>query len=867
MRRPLSDAWILGGGCIVLMCATAAAWAAQAPAACCMPDGTCVDLLYSDCVAQGGFPQDPSSSCANGVPCHPLKWAQPPTLTPFSPLPGCFWGWDEPSVYEPPVQYPILADDFACTSQRPITDVHWWGSYLNWVELEPPPAGIGPLAFHIGIWTDVPANDPTNPVSFSHPGVLLWQWIAPRELLSEHAVACDFHPDFMQMPETCFRYDFIIPNPEWFYQEPGHNVYWLSISAIYQPSPTLPVVWGWKTRQPVWNDGAVRMYGPPLPQPGGVFDPMLGEPLMGVGEPWDLAFVLTTEPRPPLEPKWTQWPAATNGFDAASDVWIHDPGPGTKWEQLPDVNAGHWHAHDYFDGIVVRQIIVADDWKCEGGVVSDFHWWGEYEIVGSDLWGFHLSIHPNDPFACLPIDPSIWEANVPMSQITVTTDGQLPDGSPLYRYDYNLPTPFAQEPGQTYWFDVSAISNNATAPCVWTWQEAAPDPLALCPPAYRDAPVTLQWQTLGPSNMAFRVTSVDIPQPVVNKVVADDFVSDGRPIERVRWWGSYLDPLFEPPTINPQYEIDGWFISFHHESAVAPTCPPGIPDDLPPTVIGLYFAPANAVTVLGLDTTDCLGHGLYEYFVDLSQCCLICARPDPRTGFAPALPDAFAEEAGLRYWLDIQAVVGIGWTPNASDPPCLPFSTLHRPHFVTGTDAHFWGWHTSLADTMLSALDTACTGQLVWPDAWVAGDCPDYRGWVKQPWLCPFVPGPPVHMAFELLTSLPYGPQACCEASGRCTMTDPLACVFVRHGQPQGPGSVCVPNACPLCPGDMNCDGRVNFADIDKFVEALSGQAAWEANPTNKGCPWLNADCNFDGTVSFKDIDPFVARLGALCGP
>jgi len=58
----------------------------------------------------------------------------------------------------------------------------------------------------------------------------------------------------------------------------------------------------------------------------------------------------------------------------------------------------------------------------------------------------------------------------------------------------------------------------------------------------------------------------------------------------------------------------------------------------------------------------------------------------------------------------------------------------------------------------------------------------------------------------------------------------------------------------------MNCDGSVTFADIELFVEALSGQAAWGYE-----CPWLNADCNADGDVTYADIDPFVMRLGSTC--
>jgi len=68
-----------------------------------------------------------------------------------------------------------------------------------------------------------------------------------------------------------------------------------------------------------------------------------------------------------------------------------------------------------------------------------------------------------------------------------------------------------------------------------------------------------------------------------------------------------------------------------------------------------------------------------------------------------------------------------------------------------------------------------------------------------------------------------------------------------------------------VCPGDVNCDGRVTFADIDPFVEALGGQSAWNVNHAN--CPWLNGDCNGSGTVTFADIDLFVALLGTTCLP
>ena len=60
--------------------------------------------------------------------------------------------------------------------------------------------------------------------------------------------------------------------------------------------------------------------------------------------------------------------------------------------------------------------------------------------------------------------------------------------------------------------------------------------------------------------------------------------------------------------------------------------------------------------------------------------------------------------------------------------------------------------------------------------------------------------------------------------------------------------------------GDANCDGNVDFFDIDPFVTALvGGQSAWEAT---FGCDYLTVnDINQDGTVDFFDIDPFVNLL------
>lgn len=71
-----------------------------------------------------------------------------------------------------------------------------------------------------------------------------------------------------------------------------------------------------------------------------------------------------------------------------------------------------------------------------------------------------------------------------------------------------------------------------------------------------------------------------------------------------------------------------------------------------------------------------------------------------------------------------------------------------------------------------------------------------------------------------------------------------------------------------ILPGDANCDGAVNFFDIDPFVVALTASndpATWqawlEANGYGSTCSFLNNDTNGDGSVDFFDIDAFVALL------
>ncbi len=60
-------------------------------------------------------------------------------------------------------------------------------------------------------------------------------------------------------------------------------------------------------------------------------------------------------------------------------------------------------------------------------------------------------------------------------------------------------------------------------------------------------------------------------------------------------------------------------------------------------------------------------------------------------------------------------------------------------------------------------------------------------------------------------------------------------------------------------PGDMNCDGVVDFGDINPFILALTDPAGYAAAYPN--CPLSNGDINGDGRVDFGDINPFIGLL------
>jgi len=78
-------------------------------------------------------------------------------------------------------------------------------------------------------------------------------------------------------------------------------------------------------------------------------------------------------------------------------------------------------------------------------------------------------------------------------------------------------------------------------------------------------------------------------------------------------------------------------------------------------------------------------------------------------------------------------------------------------------------------------------------------------------------------------------------------------CYMFANGRDFGPPA-------PGVAGDLNCDGAVDFADINPFVLYLTDFAGWQV--TYPGCPAVNGDVNSDGQYpSFTDINAFTMLL------
>ncbi|MGB7062239.1 MAG: hypothetical protein WBF13_07790 [Candidatus Zixiibacteriota bacterium] len=182
----------------------------------------------------------------------------------------------------------VAADDFMCMESGPITDIHFWGSWL-WDEEIP----------IRGFWLSIHDNIPGPP--WSMPGAELWSaYVTDFDVTPEGMGPqgwYDPHADWWEHPnhQMYYRYDIdSIPVP--FVQDSG-TIYWLNVMADLGPPGYLgfpePYLWGWKTSgSPHFEDDAVwAVWTPPVYDWIPLTNPITGMTL-------DLSFVITTSEIP-----------------------------------------------------------------------------------------------------------------------------------------------------------------------------------------------------------------------------------------------------------------------------------------------------------------------------------------------------------------------------------------------------------------------------------------------------------------------------------------------------------------------------------------------------------------------------------------
>lgn len=170
----------------------------------------------------------------------------------------------------------FLADDFLCTRNGPITDIHIWGSFNFDIMINERPM------FSLAIYEDLPAG--TGQLEYSRPGKKLWDiYIEP---VAVRPYAENLYETFYVPPldaivgqdTVCWQYNFKIPEELSFRQEEG-KIYWLgahfsgdmNYDGIYDQTDMMmlmqyaPGAYGWKTSGVEhFNDDAVWTYADPI---------------------------------------------------------------------------------------------------------------------------------------------------------------------------------------------------------------------------------------------------------------------------------------------------------------------------------------------------------------------------------------------------------------------------------------------------------------------------------------------------------------------------------------------------------------------------------------------------------------------------
>jgi len=532
---------------------------------------------------------------------HP-KWSQPPLeYDPDSRLP-VYCGWDQPAHVSKPLTvglatWRLVADDFRCIGDMPVTTVHWWGSYQGWDDEAAPRRK--PDSWRIAFWSNVPAD---TRYQFSRPGKILWLVSVPADRVLEERVGTDSFPQ--KKTDTTYQYLLELLDREYFQQaqfadsQTTERIFWISITAVYTGLPEPEFPWGWKTRPQSWMDAAVKSEGRRNELTAGTtLDVAAVQPIADLQicqrlDSYDMAFELATSP---TFIKWEQifsgirnWPH----YEDERSLAVESSASATKWTQQPDTSAAG------IDVDITRDMpptwpatVCGDDFECKtSGPITTITLWGSWheDILSSgsaENATFTLSIREDIPASRSSTGFSmpgqvLWRKTFARGQFTVEPSEGPAQGyySPantvyeqnnhrkMYKYTFKINTSDAFQqtgtatrpvvywltaqallihpPGSTatrfgwksavtHWND-DAVWGNGAEPYLGSWQELTYPRGHVSSPRSIDLAFAIETEQTGAGLTATRI-------------VADDWRCHGTsPVTGIVWWGSYIGYGYKP---------------------------------------------------------------------------------------------------------------------------------------------------------------------------------------------------------------------------------------------------------------------------------------------------------------------------------
>jgi hypothetical protein len=334
--------------------------------------------------------------------------------------------------YTDPLQ---VADDFECYETGWITEIHFWGLWMN--DFRDSGDADNPI-FHVGIWTNDPDDDGTGP-DFSKPDELKWQdTFGPDDYIENiyytggEGIWYLWYeqdsppPNVFSNQKIIYQYNLSIDPSDAFLQEED-EIYWLSISESVNQN-----MFAWHTSLEHWEDVAVwNSYG----DTDGWTE--LRDPPPYEDVTFDMAFVINGQPAADLGDAddslgYPVTYAYSGAYHLADDMLFlgsekdYEPDGQPSFDATGDDTSGD---PDDEDGVVFTSPLVPGQ-QATIGI--------EY-VVPADVEGAYID-------AWVDFDRSgSWDADEQIVNATVNESTTEPD-----EYTFNVPAPPDSVCGPTF---------------------------------------------------------------------------------------------------------------------------------------------------------------------------------------------------------------------------------------------------------------------------------------------------------------------------------------------------------------------------------------------------------------------------------